>query len=166
MGDFEASRLPKYDLDIWMPLRRTHRDIYQTLRPNQARPGIQLMRLGVYGPDGKHFCPTHMSSAVLPGIDGHMVEFGRNSKQPKAPSQGVWAIPDDVLLALAPSMSDKDGLEDRDIVDHLTEEYGGALLRNSARIRRIRGGKERNSPASSSQETHRVSDAQEGESTP
>ena len=137
-GDLEESRLPWSDLDVGHPFPRTHRDIYQTLRPNRACPVLQRIRMGVSGPDGKHFCSTHMSPAVLPAPERPRVQSECDSKHPREPAQCMGNIPDDVLWALASSISDKDGLGDRDIFDHLIEGYGGSLLRNSLRIRRLR----------------------------
>ena len=50
--DHTASKLPGSVLKEGIYLRRTHRDMYHTLRSNQACSAMQCLRLGVSGPEG------------------------------------------------------------------------------------------------------------------
>ena len=154
--DHEASRLPQSDLDLGLPLCRTHRDIYQAIRPNQVCTVLQCMRLRVSGPKGRHYCNDHMAAAVFPAPTGPKVKFENDPPHPKAPAMGMGDIPGDVLVALVHSMSYKEGLTDPEIADRLTGEYGGLLLHNALRIKDVRGKQTNCDPPSSSTTGHKV----------
>ena len=148
--DREASRLPQSDLDLGIPLCRNHRGIYQAIRSNQVCTALQCVRLGVTGPEGRHYCNDHVAAAVLPVPTGPKVKFEIDPNRPKSPAMGVDNIPDDVLSALINSMSYKEGLTDPEIADKLTSAYGGLLLHNALRIKDVWGAQTKCDPSSSS----------------
>ena len=133
--DHEVSRLPSPDLDLGLPLCKTHRDIYQAIRSNQVCNVMQCMRLGVSGPEGKHYCKDHMISAVLPQPVGPKVKF-EGDKVPKSPAVGLENIPDEVLLSLVNKMLGT-GVSESGVVEQLTTDYGGSLLHNALRIKEL-----------------------------
>ena len=124
-----ASRIQSSELTNGIPLCRTHRDIYQTLRPNQACAALQRNRLGISGPEGKRYCGVHMGGAVAPAPDGPKVKFPNENTHPMAPSQGLRNIPDEVLRSTVQKRSiEVDGAASG-ISHHLDEEYGGIFPR-------------------------------------
>ena len=125
VDDHLASRLPASDLTEGLSLCRTHRDIYQTLRSNQACVALQCNRLGVSGPEGKHYCGQHMGAAVVPAPEGPKVKFESDRDHPKAPAQGLHNIPDEVLKSLVSKLESEEGWTESDIANYLTDEYGG-----------------------------------------
>ena len=137
--DHAASKLSAVFLTDGIHLCSTHRDIYHTLRSNQACAVLQCMRLGVSGPDGKNYCPDHMVSAVLPPPVAPTVKFEPMPKLEKVPENGMGNIPDQVLGALANRMHDVEGLSEPEIANRLTDDYGGDLLTNALRIYHLFG---------------------------
>ena len=139
--DHVASRLPAAALDEGGRLCRTHRDIYNTMRAQQVCSVLQCMRLGVSGPEGKHYCATHMGQAVVPPAERPRVKFEQGPRRPKAPAVGMDNIPDNVLKALAQQMAGEGDLTEQDIANRLTDDYGGGggLLSNALRIFHLLG---------------------------
>ena len=132
--DHMVSKLPQTFAVEGMSLCSTHRDMYHTLRTNQACAVLQCMRLGVSGPEGKNYCALHMGQAVLPPKEVPKVKFEHDPKHDKAPEQGMDNIPENVLRSLVRRMADEDDLSDPTVVSRLTDEYGGDLLNNALRI--------------------------------
>ena len=135
--DHAASRLPPEALGEGLCLCRTNRDIYNTLRDQQVCSVLQCLRLGVAGPDGKHYCASHMGQAVVPPADAPKVKVETDPRHPKAPSVGMDNIPDSVLRALAHRMSADADLSEHEIASKLTDDYGGDLLSNALRVYRL-----------------------------
>ena len=94
------------------------------------------MRLGVSGPEGKHYCATHMGQALVPPADAPYVKFEFEPRHHKAPAAGMDNSPDNVLKALVHRMSEEEEEEatDQAIVGKLSDDYGGDLLSNALRI--------------------------------
>ena len=119
----------------------TNRDMYHTLRPNQAFSSMQCLRMVGSVAEWGNYCPTHMSQAVLPPAKAPKVKFEYDPKHAKAPAYGMENIPDNVLMALAMRMSEEGDLAESDIANRLAEEHGGELLANDIRIYRLLGGR-------------------------
>ena len=135
VGDLLSPMLPSSDLERRLPLRRSHRDIYQTLRPKQACAALQCNRLGVSGPEGKHFRGINTGGSVLPAPEGPMVKFSQEKDRPDAPIRGFRNIPDDVLRSLVQKLSVEDEWADIEISQYMTDEYGGeSFAKGSAHI--------------------------------
>ena len=113
--------------------------MYCTLRGNQACSIMQCLRLGVSGPEGKNYCPTHMSQAVLPTKETPKVKFEDTSDRPEGYPPGMGSIPDGVLLALVSKMQSVEGLSEPEIASMLADDYGGELLENALRIYKLSG---------------------------
>ena len=135
--DHTVSKLPLVFLTEGLNLCKTHRDIYSTLRGNQACTVLECMRLGVSGPEGKNFCPTHMSQAALPPKEPPKVKFGNLTPPDKAPDIGMGSIPDEVSKALVTRMTTVEGMSEPEVACRLADDYGGALLDNALRIYRL-----------------------------
>ena len=65
--DYTSYSFPANSLSDGANLRRTHREIYQTLTSNQVWAVIHFVKLVASGPEGGLYCITHMSRASIPG---------------------------------------------------------------------------------------------------
>ena len=137
--DHLASRLPSAELSTGLPLRRAHRGIYQTLRPNQACAVLQCVRLGGVGPRGQTLL-RYSNVCVgdgLPAPDGHRVKFPHGEHHPDAPSQGLHNIPNDAQRSPVQKLPDEEEFAGSEIAQRLTDEYGGELSPIALSIYRI-----------------------------
>ena len=139
--DHTASKLPGVVLREGVNLCKTHRDIYHTLRGQQVCSAMQSLRLGVSGPEGKHYCPSHMGKAAIPPSEAPKVKFEMEPGHPNAPAVGMGNIPGGVSGASVRRMSDEEDLTPHEIASRLTDEYGGDLLSNALRIFHLMGEK-------------------------
>ena len=62
-----------------------------------------VLSIGVSGPDGNHYCATHMGQAVGPNSEPPRVNFESDAEKPTAPACGVGNIPDAASKAFPPS---------------------------------------------------------------
>ena len=90
------SKLPDNALSGGLPLRRDHRDMYQSLRANQSCVANQRRMLFIGGPSGRHYCSVRMKSAVLPNTEGPRVKSEEAGPTNTAASSGMWNVPDGV----------------------------------------------------------------------
>ena len=78
------------------------------------------------GPEGKNYCSSHMSQAVLPHPEPAKVKF-EDADAPKAPDKhGMGNIPDGALRALVQKLEVADGLTEPEIPHKFPADYGGS----------------------------------------
>ena len=84
-----APKLPTSSLADGLSLCKTHREIYQTLRTNQACSFMRCLMLGVSGTDGGNYCSGRMGQAAIPPAEGPRVKFYSDPSHHKAPANGM-----------------------------------------------------------------------------
>ena len=148
-GGHSVSRLPVTDFSGGIPLRRTHMDIYQTLRPNQVRTVVKCARLEASGSGGKHFWSLHTWGFGVTDSGRPMVEFAKDADRTNSPARNMGNIHGKVRRALVRNSSSDGDLGESEIAQQLADDYGGELLNNAFRIYRFLGDPSRAQSSSS-----------------
>ena len=123
--DWASSHLPESDRVSGLFMCGPHAMAYHTLRGHKICRRKGCCGLGTLGPDGLFYCPLHMSSAVTPPPPVAKVKF-EDLKEDQAPNPvGLESFPDAVLTALISNVDPDGVVDEKDLVDILTDQYGG-----------------------------------------
>ena len=139
LEDIATSHLPEYDTINGVPLCRVHGDAYHTLRGHTICVTKDCSRLGTLGPTGAFNCPLHLAASLTPAPPVPQVSF-QDACQKDSVKEGIAGFPDAVIAALIKNVDPAGIMEQPELVDELTREYGGQVLDNAKRVRDVVAG--------------------------
>ena len=143
--DWVASKLPIYCQNE-VSLCAVHASMYHTLRGANMCFRKGCTYLGSMGPDGHHYCTKHIAQAVLPSAPPPQVKFvgDKDKSSGGVAKQGVCLVPDEVLVPLIEKLRQGGCFANQpDLIDELTERYGGDVFENAMHVRQLEAESER-----------------------